>query len=111
MIYPEEDYSTVVETLAIDDIYLMLILELKKPKVINTSQPRGSLKEYLKSKYDNETTRLVQNYEKKKAGDWQIQQLSHLQPTLYTSQSNTKKPTDPTTNLHHKRIPPCRKSQ
>ena len=39
--------STVVQTLAIDNNNVMLKfgLELKKPKIMNTSQPRESLKE------------------------------------------------------------------
>ena len=47
---PEEDYSTIVETLAIDDNNILmskLPVEIKDTKIMNTSQLRKSLKEWL----------------------------------------------------------------
>ena len=46
---PEKDYSTVVETLTID--VNNFSLELKKSKIMNTSQPIESIKEYNDIRY------------------------------------------------------------
>ena len=47
-------------------------------KNLNTSQPRESLKEYLKSKRDNETTRPVQEYEKNREELTKINKGQHI---------------------------------
>ena len=45
MMCPEEDYSAVVETLAIDEILMWKIRVGKETKIMNTCQSRESLKE------------------------------------------------------------------
>ena len=47
-------------------------------KNLNTSQPRESLKDYLKSKHDNETTRPVQEYEKNREEPTKINKALHI---------------------------------
>ena len=47
-------------------------------KNLNTSQTRESLKEYLKSKHDNETTRPVQEYEKNREEPTKINKALYI---------------------------------